>query len=169
MKKIFLLSIAVLLFAGMSFAQLVDHGNLRVNVVDEAWIQVNTTPTNLTTSINNNFQSYTGTTNISYKMRTTVGTGGGTITVAVADFVGAAGHSGPLPANLTFQGTDPAPAASAPAGVGNNAAQTVFTYGPDFHSANGGNLADIAWTLQNLPSYQTDVYTAHATFTISTT
>lgn len=171
MKKLLLIGFAVLLFAGASFGQLSDDSTLSVNVVNESWISVTNDPTLLTTTINTNFTAYQGTTNIMYKMRTTFGTGTGTITVLVAPWVGAAGHTGPTLANLRFSSNDPAPGAtSVGSTVVSGAAQNIFTYGANFHSIDApGNPAAVAWTLENLPHYQTDTYTALATFTVSTT
>lgn len=165
MKKLFLLSLAVLLFAGMSFAQ--TTSNININVLPEASITIGGA-TVMSHAVGSPFVDYTGTTTLTYMMRTT---NTGTISVTNTQFNGAAnGTGGPQISDLTFQGSDAAPAATSPAGTADAVtAQTVFTYGANFHSANTGNSATVVWTLPNRPSYVTGAYTSQATFTISAT
>lgn len=163
MKKLFVLSIAVLLFAGLSFAQ--STSNVTLTVAPEASISL-VSATGMSTTLNNNFQAFTGTTSITYSMRTMeVGGNGSLVVKFTTEFNGDAnGIGGPRIADLTFQGTD-AGATSSPAGIGSTLDQPVFGYGTDYH-ANGAG-ATVLWTLPNYPSYKTGLYTAVATFTLS--
>src|SRR5207253_1162761 len=83
-----------------------------------------------------NFASFTGTTNFTYKLRTTLSGGTGSITVAVAAF---SGTGAPLLADLSFACTD-AVSLGTPCGstVATTSAQNVIEFGADKHSADLG-------------------------------
>ena len=139
---------------------------LSVTVGAEAsFSAIDATPT--LTHSGTNFASFTGTTNFSYKLRTTLSGGTGSITVAVAAFSGA---GAPSLSDLSFACTD-AIALGAPceSTVASTSAQPVITFGTDKHSADLGNAGTADWTLVDQPTTKTGLHTAVATFTISAT
>jgi hypothetical protein len=159
------------------FAQFGPTGTttLQVVVATEAAIQVDTATTNLTSA--GSFADFTGSTDYTYKIRTSQVGGTGAITVQItSDFAPAGGPSVAAPPSpgdsLDFTCTAVAPATGC---AGTQAASTVAatnvaTFGADARSAlagNGGNSVD--WTLTNDPQYATGTYNATATFTISAT
>jgi len=148
---------------------------LSMTVAAEAALQVTTTTTTLaaTGSI---FNAYTGTTNLTYKIRTTQSTGTGTLTLKVtSDFSPANGPSVATPPSagdaLTYTCVAAAPATACSGSItASTTAQTsVATFGAGASSANAGNTASTAWSLTNDPIYQTGAYSATATYTISAT
>ena len=103
MKKVLVLTAGLLLAASTAFAQLgttSPSGTLALNVAAEAGLVVNTATTTLTESGSGaNFQPYTGTTGLTYYIRTS-SSGTGTIGLRVStDFAPApvAHPSEPLP------------------------------------------------------------------------
>jgi len=181
LQKFTLAVVASLLVSSGLFAATVTAtatATLTVTVANEASLTVGGT-TNLTTAVTNFSTAYTSATptNISYLVRTSKTGGSGGITVYISsDFVGGAGGVGPLAANgvlsytCTGTGTGVTPCASSTvAKTTAGTATAVLTFVTDTHSANGGNTAATSWSLQDLPSYQTDTYTATATYTISST
>ena len=158
------------------YAQFAPTGNttLQVNVGAEAGIRVDTAVTNLTSP--STFADYVGTTNFTYKIRTSAG-GSGTITMQItADFAPAGGPSVAAPldptdtlaytCSLIVPGT-----ACAGSQTSSTTAQTgVATFGGNAHSTKLGNGPNsVSWTLSNDPLYATGAYSATATLTISAT
>jgi len=154
---------------------------LSVTVAPEAGINI-AAPTSLTEATGAGIfgSPYTGTTNFTYKVRTTKTGGAGTVTVKIStDFVGTGGPSVATPPTagdaLTYSCT--AAASGTPCSGSANTASTsaatgVITFGADAHSAGGGSASDagsVTWSLTNDPVYKTGSYTATATFTISAT
>src|SRR5437899_785479 len=85
----------ILLAAGLASAQFAGTGTTTLQVTPrrEAAIQINTASTALSTS-GTVFNNFTGTTNITYKIRTTQSTGAGSITLQVtSDFSPVGGPS----------------------------------------------------------------------------
>ena len=125
------------------------------------------------TTFNSN---YTGTTSLTYKVRTTKVGGSGAITLKVTTDFGPAG--GPSVATPPTAGdtlaytctlTSPGTACSGSQTASTAAGTPVGTFGADAKSASAGNGGTVAWTLTNDPQYSTGTYTAIVTFTISAT
>jgi hypothetical protein len=162
---------AVLVLAGIAHAQATS--SLSVTVGPEASLSASATA--LTTS-GTTFSDYTGTTNLTYKIRTTKVTGTGTITAKVTtDFSPAGGPlvatSGTTGDTLTYTCTVTAPGtACSGSQTSSTAASTPFaTFGAAANSAKAGNTASAVWDLVNDPAYGQGSYSATVTFTISAT
>lgn len=145
---------------------------LSISVAAAAAIRIDTATTNLTTSGSAFGSAYTGTTNFTYKVRTTQTTGAGNIGLQVtSDFAPSGGPSLGGGDVLTYTCTA---ASSGTACAGSQTAATgsstgVVTFGADAHSATIGDAGSTAWSLPNNPRYQTGTYTATVTYTISAT
>jgi hypothetical protein len=146
-----------------------------VTVSAEAALQVTTTTTTLAAS-GTIFNPYTGTTSLTYKIRTTQSTGTGTLTAKVtSDFSPASGPSVLTPPTagdaLTYTCTVSAPgtACSGSQTASTTASTSVATFGAGASSANAGNSASTAWSLTNDTTYHTGSYSATVTYTISAT
>jgi hypothetical protein len=177
MKKILAITaVALLLAASSAFAQLgatTGTTTMSVSVVAEAGLTVNTTTTTLS-STGTNFSSYTGTTNLTYYIRTTPTTGTGSIVLKVsADFTPAGGPSVGTPPTgtdaLTYNCTvsSPGTACTGPLTASTSSTTNVGTFGANAHSTFAGNSASVGWNLTNDPQYKVGTYTATVTFTIS--
>ena len=145
---------------------------LSISVAAAAAIRIDTSTTNLTTGGSAFGSAYTGTTNLTYKVRTTQTTGAGSITLQVtSDFSPSGGPSLGAGDLLTYTCTA---ASSGTACSGSQTAATgsstpVVTFAADAHSATAGDAGSTAWSLPNNPRYQTGTYTATVTYTISAT
>lgn len=170
------LATAVLLMAGLgavsAFGQFGATGTTNVQVIvnPEASIQINTATTSLTSA--GLFADYLGTTNFTYKIRTTASGGSGSVVLKITTDFGAGGPSVTTPLAgdaLTYTCTAAAPAI--PCATAQTALTTgttgVATFGVDAHSAKAGNTGSVAWDLPDDPVYKTGTYTAVATFTIA--
>jgi hypothetical protein len=156
-------------------AQFAGTGTTTVSVAigPEAALQVDTSTTNLTTT-GTVFNPYTGTTNLTYKIRTTKTGGSGAITAQVTADFGAGGPSVAAPASgdeltYTCSGGAPATPCSTAQTIKTSTTTPVADFGANAHSLKAGNAASLAWTLPNDPAYETGTYTATVTFTISAT
>ncbi|MBI2819381.1 MAG: hypothetical protein HYX73_05315 [Acidobacteria bacterium] len=159
------------------FAQFGPTGTttLQVIVGTEAAIQVDTGTTSLTTA--GSFADYTGSTDYTYKIRTTQVGGTGAITLQItSDFSPAGGPSVAAPPSAgdtldyTCTAAAPATGCAGPLTASTAAATSVATFGADARSALAGNSGNsVDWTLTNDPQYVTGTYNATATFTISAT
>lgn len=175
MTKNLIIAISVLLVSGGSlFASFGSTGNtsVSVEVASESAIQIDTATTNLTSS--GIFADYTGTTNLTYKIRTTKSGGAGSVTLQVtSDFSPANGPSVTTPPSsgdsldYTCTIASPGTACSGSQTAATGSATAVATFGSDARSAKTGNNGSVAWTLTNDPLYQTGSYQATVTFTIS--
>jgi hypothetical protein len=176
MRKLLALGVLGLLSANSLFAQFGASGNtsLQVNVASEAAIQVDTATTNLATA-GTIFNDYTGSTNFTYKIRTTKVGGTGSITLQVtSDFSPAGGPSVASPPSAgdtlayacTVAGSGTACAGSQTAST--TASTSVASFGANAHSATTGTAGNsVDWTLSNDPVYETGAFSATATFTIA--
>jgi hypothetical protein len=172
MKRVFVFSLLVLLCASpMAWAQFAGSGTttLSVTVGPEAAIRIDTASTSLTTSGATFGNPFTGTTNFTYKVRTTQAGGSGSLTLKVtSDFSPAGGPSaasGPLSYTCAVAGVG---TACATAQTASTAASTpVVSYGANAKSATAGDTGSVDWTLVNDPAYSTGTYSATVTFTIS--
>ncbi len=172
-----LTAIALLaLTAGPAWSQFAATGttSVSVTVAAEAAIRIDTSTTTLTQGAV--FANFTGTTNFTYKVRTTAATGAATIQLQVtSDFAPGGGPSVASPPSagdaLTYTCTVSAPAtACSGAQTSSTASVTgVATFGAGATSAVSGNSGSVAWTLTNDPRYATGAYAATVTFTISAT
>ena len=176
-KAVTLLGFALLFTASLAHAQLgTANGTTSVSVTvgAEAGLTVVTGATTLA-SVGINFAPYTGSTSLTYYIRTTKVGGTGTLTLKVTtDFPAASGG----PSVLTPPtGTDtlaylctvsaPGTACTGSQTSSTSASTSVGTWTADGHSAFAGNSASVAWTLTNDPLYKTGSYSATVTFTIS--
>jgi hypothetical protein len=178
MKRSYIFSLAAaLLAAPASYAQFAATGTttLSVTVSAEAALQVTTSTTTLAAT-GTIFNPFTGTTNLTYKIRTTQSTGTGTVTLKVtSDFSPANGPSVATPPTggdaLTYTCTTAAPgtACSGSQTASTTASTSVATFGAGASSANAGNSASTVWSLTNDPTYKTGSYSATVTYTISAT
>ena len=179
LRKRILLTAAALVFAApLAHAQLgstTGTTTINVTVGAEAGLTVGGT-TNLS-SVGTNFANYTGTTNLTYYVRTTQTTGTGSITLKVtSDFNCAAG--GPCVATPPTSGdalsytctvTSPGTACGGSQTSLTTASTPFSTFGADAHSNPSGNSASASWSLTNDSKYKTGAYSATVTFTISAT
>jgi hypothetical protein len=178
-----LLAIAGAFTAFPANAQLgTGTGTTTLNVTVGAEAGLTVAATSNLTSVGTNFTSFTGSTALTYYIRTTQSTGAGSITAKVTtDFAPVGGPSVATPPTVgdaliyTSSGTAPGNSATgavmAFAGVNaSTTAQTnVATFGADNRSVFAGNSESVAWTLTNDPKYKTGAYSATVTFTISAT
>lgn len=177
MRKLLLYALlGVLLLAPAARAQFAGTGTttVSVTVAAEAAIQIDTPATTLTTA-GTVFNPYTGTTNFTYKIRTTKVGGSGTVTLQVtSDFAPAGGPSVGTPPSagdtLAYTCTVVAPgtACAGSQTSSTTAATSVATFGANAKSAKAGNSGNsVSWSLTNDPLYETGSYSATVTFTIS--
>jgi hypothetical protein len=172
---------AIILLAAVgvpsAFGQFNSTGTTTVSVTvgAEASVQIDTGTTGLTSS-GTLFSDYTGTTNYTYKIRTTKTGGTGTITLKVtSDFSPTGGPSVATPPTsgdaLAYTCTVVAPASACSAQTASTTTSTaVASFGANATSAKAGNSGNaVNWTLTNDPVYQTGSFNAVATFTISAT
>jgi hypothetical protein len=157
--------------AGMAFAQTTT---LSVAVGPEASLTVNTSTTSLTTTSTTFGNPYTGTTSLTYMVRTTKTSGSGTITVKItADFGPAGGPSVTTPPttgdalSYTCTVSTPGTACTGSQTASTSATSPIGTFGAGVSSTKAGNSASVAWALTDDPVYATGTYTATATFTIA--
>ena len=178
LRNLHLLLIGMLITASLANAQsTTGTTTLNVSVAAEAGLTVGSSTS--ITQTGTNFANYTATSNLTYYVRTTQGSGSGSITLKVTtDFSPAGGPSVGTPPStgdaLTYTCTVAAPgnngtatpcSGSQTASVSSSTA--VATFGPDARSSKTGNSASTSWTLTNDPAYQTGSYTATVTYTIS--
>jgi hypothetical protein len=176
-KRNYLITLAAALVASPMYAQFASTGTttLSVTVSAEAALQVTTSTTTLAAT-GTIFNPYTGTTNLTYKIRTTQSTGTGTLTLKVtSDFSPANGPSVATPPSagdaLTYTCTVAAPGTGCSGSLtaSTTASTSVATFGAGASSANAGNSASTAWSLTNDPVYKTGSYSGTVTYTISAT
>jgi hypothetical protein len=177
-----LLSLTVLIGgATQAFGQFAATGNTNVTVIvaPESAISVTTPTTNLTeaTGVGIFGAPYTGTTNFSYKVRSQLSGGGGSITVRITGDFAAGGPSVATPPTgdaMTYTCTTAASATPCTGSITSSTtvATAVASFATNAHSAAGVGSSDagtVIWSLPNDPVYKTGSYSATATFTISAT
>lgn len=166
-------ALGLLLPVGLSAQSFGGTGttSVSVSIATEAALSVGTSTTALTQG-GGQFSDFTGTTNLTYKVRTTKGSGSGTITAQVtADFTGngpsvgspAAGDSLAYTCTVASPGT----ACSGSQTALTSGSTPVASFGSNARSAKAGNSTSLNWTLTNDPQYETGTYSATVTFTIS--
>jgi len=179
-KTLYLAAAVVLLTAPMAKAQLgstTGTSTVNVTVVAEAALSVTSTTT--LSSTGTNFSNYTGSTALTYFIRTTQSGGSGFIKLEVTtDFAPTGGPSVATPPStgdaLNYSCTVANPGnggtatpCTSPTTSSTTAQTSVATFGAACSSLIGGNTASVAWTLTNDPKYKTGAYSAVVTFTIS--
>lgn len=165
---------AGLLVTASAFGQFAatGAGTVSVAVAAEAAIHVATATTTLSNGAGTTFNTnYSGTTTLSFKLRSTKTTGTASITVRNTEFAG----NGPRVARAELKFTCTA-ASGTPCGGTKNARTAAGVAVVSFaasasgaHSANAGDAATVAWQIVDKPRYETGTYTSTATFTISAT
>jgi hypothetical protein len=168
--------LALLCAATLSHAQLSSTGttNLSVNIGAEAALTVGNSTSLASTGTT--FSNYTGTTSLTYFVRT-INTG--TITLQVSgDFSPSGGPSVATPPTagdkLTYNCSMNPPgkngtASNCPANTQalTSGATAVAGFGADARSIQAGNTGTVNWTMTNDPAYKAGNYSATVTFTIS--
>ena len=144
-----------------------------VTIGPQAGLTITNSSTPLTPG-GSNFSSFSGTTGLSYFVRTSQTGGSGSITLKVtSDFSPTGGPSVASPASpgdaLTYTCTVASPGTAC---TGSQTASTtsqtnLALFGVDAHTATGGSNASVNWTLANDPKYKTGTYNSTVTFTIS--
>jgi hypothetical protein len=167
MKRMLLILTFVAL-PGAVYAQATDTGTTTLNVTvgSEASISI----TNSSVTMNQSgteFAAFTGTTNFSYRIRTSQGAGSGSITALVTTPF--SGSGAPATSDLTYtcSGSGSGTACSGSQTASESSAMPVRTFGADAHSANGGDSASVSWSLDNKTTFKTGDYQTIITFTIS--
>jgi hypothetical protein len=144
-----------------------------VTIGAEAGFNITNSSTPLTAT-GSNFNQFTGSTGLTYSIRTTASGGGGSITLKVTtDFSPAGGPSVGSPPTagdaLTYTCTVASPGtACTGTQTSSTVSQTnVATFATNVHTGVGGSTASVNWSLTNDPKYKTGTYNATVTFTIS--
>jgi len=165
------LAFVLLALAGLAQAQTTI---LTVAVGPEAALSIAAATTPLATTSTNFSNPYTGTTAMTYTIRTSKSTGTGTITLQITtDFSGTGGPSVGNPPTagdaLTYTCSVAAPGTpcSATQTAATKSATAVGSFGAGASSGKSGNAASVSWALTDDPAYATGTYSATATFTIS--
>jgi hypothetical protein len=163
MKRKIQLSFAVATLALVP-AAFGDDSTIGVTVGAEATFTAVSATTTLTKA-NTTFGAYGGTTNFTYKIRTTLSGGTGSITVLVTSF----GAGGPAVGDLAYTCTSPSSgtACASSTAASTTVASPVVTFGADAHSADTGDSGTAVWTLADRTSIQTGTYSSTATFTVA--
>jgi hypothetical protein len=178
MKKILTLAAALLFTVSLAHAQLgTSTGTTTVSVTVSAEAALTAiTGTTTLSSTGTNFTNYTGSTSLTYYIRTTQSGGSGSLTLKVtSDFSPANGPSVTTPPSTgdklaytcTISGAGTACTGSVTAST--SSSTSVITFGAGAHTVTfpGGDTATNAWTLTNDPKYYTGSYSATVTYTIS--
>ena len=162
---------AMLVLACAAHAQGTGNTTLSLNVPAEASLTVTTGTTNLSTASTVFGNSFTGATNLTFKLRTAKTGGSGTITAKVStDFSPANGPSVTTPPTagdaLTYGCTAaPGTACTGPITASTVSATNVATFATNTKTATG--TGSVSWSLTDDPLYETGTYTATILFTIS--
>jgi hypothetical protein len=172
-RMLSLLVLGLLLTALQAYAQYGSPSGtttVSVTVGTMAGLTVNTSTTSLTGSGSN----FTGSTNLTYYIRTSATGGSGTITMKVtSDFSPTGGPSVASPPSagdaLTYTCTvaSPGTACTGSQTASTTAITPLATFGANVHTTSSGSTASANWSLANDPAYKTGTYNATITFTIS--
>ncbi len=176
-QKFAWLAAALLLLGQAAVAQVTDSGttNISVNVGAEASLSIGAASTALTTSGTTFSNDYVGTTNFTYKIRTSKTGGTGLVTLSVITDFPAGGPSVRNPPtaddklSYTCSVTGPGSGCSSAQTAAFNSGTPVASFGADAKSAKAGDSGSVSWSLSNDPLYSTGSYTATVQFTISAT
>jgi hypothetical protein len=164
-------ALGLLLLAGAvrpQFAQTIRTGNTTVtaNISADASVTISS-PTTLTQG-GGAFASFTGSTTVTFSIRTTKVGGSGSIVLQAAEFAPAGGPT-VAAGNLTYTCTG-SPSVGAPCAATQTASiasttPVVSTIGADAKANNTGMTVN--WTLANSPLFSTGAYTSTVTFTLT--
>lgn len=165
MKRNLLFSFAVATLAIVP-AAFGDNSTVSVDVGPEATFTAVDATTTMSKG-NTTFGAFSGTTNFTYKIRTTTSGGTGSITVLVTAF----STGGPAVADLAYTCTAPTSgtACASSTAASTSVASSVVAFGADAHSADAGDSGTAVWTLADRTTVKTGTYTSTATFTVSAT
>jgi hypothetical protein len=174
LKALPLLALGLLLMPSLARAQFSSPtGTTTVSVTVGPMAGLNVTNASSPLSLGGS-NLFTGTTGLSYFVRTSATGGGGSITLKVtSDFSPSGGPSvaSPLSAGdgLTYTCTVASPGtACTGTQTSSTTSQTnVASFAANVHSASTGSTATVNWSLNNDPGYKTGTYNATITFTIS--
>lgn len=171
-----LLALGLLLTAPRAQAQTgAPTGTTTVSVTigPQAGLTITNSSTPLAAS-GSNFNLFTGTTGLTYFVRTTTTGGGGSITLKVtSDFSPTGGPSVASPLTpgdaLTYTCTvaSPGTACTGTQTASTSSQTNLATFGTNIHTGTGGSTASVGWSLANDPNYKTGTYNSTVTFTIS--
>jgi len=148
-------------------AQVLRTGTTTVtaNVAADASITVST-PTNLTAGVA--FAPFTGSTTVTFSIRTTKVGGSGSITLQAAEFTTA---GGPLVSagNLTYScsGTPSVGTKCAGPITASTATATTVLSAVGADAKANAQVVNVDWTLANSPSFSTGSYSSTVTFTLA--
>lgn len=171
-----LLALGILLTAPRAQAQTgspTGTTTVSVTIGPQAGLTITNSSTPLTAS-GSNFNLFTGSTALTYFVRTTTTGGGGSITLKVtSDFSPTGGPSvaSPLAPGdaLTYTCTvaSPGTACTGTQTASTSSQTNLATFGTNVHTGTGGSTASVGWSLANDPNYKTGTYNSTVTFTIS--
>ena len=173
LKTLPLLALSLLLAASLAHAQFGSPtGTTTVTVTIGPMAGLNIT--NSSTPLALSGTNFTGSTGLSYFVRTTTTGGGGSITLKVtSDFACGGGPCVTTPPSsgdaLTYTCTvaTPGTPCTGTQTASTTATTNVATFATNVHTSTSGSTASVAWTLTNDPTYKTGTYNATVTFTIS--
>jgi hypothetical protein len=172
-KTTILITGCVLALAGLAQAQ-TGTTTLSLTVGPEASLTVTTGTTTLATTSTTFGNPFSGSTNLTYQIRTSKTSGSGTLTLKItSDFAGTGGPSVAVPPStgdaLTYNCTVSSPGTACASGqtASTSTSTSVATFGAGANSTKAGNSASVAWSLTDDPVYAPGTYTATATFTIA--
>jgi hypothetical protein len=173
LKALALLALGLLLTAPVASAQFgspTGTTTVTVTIGPQAGLNITNNSTPLTLAGNN----FTGSTALSYFVRTTTTGGGGSITLQVTtDFSPTGGPSVKTPPSsgdalaYTCIVASPGTACTGMQTSSTTTTTNVATFGTNAHTSSAGSTASVNWTLTNDPTYKTGTYSATVTFTIS--
>jgi hypothetical protein len=163
-KRILFTVIAATALAIAPLAFGADTSALNVTVGPEATFASAFSATTLTAA-DTKFGGFAGTTSFTYKIRTTLSGGTGSIAVQVTSF----GAGGPAVADLSYTCT--APSSGTPCATSTAAsaatATSVVAFSADAHSSESGDSGSTVWALVDKVAIVTGSYSSTATYTIS--
>ena len=146
-----------------------------MTIGSQAGLTITNSSTPLTAS-GSNFSLFSGSTGLTYYVRTTETGGGGSITLKVtSDFSPSGGPSVASPQTsadaLTYTCTvaSPGTACTGTQTASTSSQTNLATFGTNVHTGTGGSTASVGWSLANDPNYKTGTYSAIVQFTISAT
>jgi hypothetical protein len=176
LKLLPILTLGLLLTAPRAQAQTgAPTGTTTVSVTigPQAGLTITNSSTPLTAS-GSNFNLFTGSTALTYFVRTTTTGGGGSITLKVtSDFSPTGGPSVASPLTpgdaLTYTCTvaSPGTACTGTQTASTSSQTNLAAFGTNVHTGTGGSTASVGWSLANDPNYKTGTYNSTVTFTIS--
>ena len=146
-----------------------DTTTLSVTVAAESTITVTVSPT--LAKGTTEFESYTGSTTFTYRIRTTESSGAGTVTALVTTPFDAASNikTADLTHVVAKVGGAVGTANTNSTTASEQTATNILTFGAGAHSSDSNDSATINWTLADRPAYKTGTYSATVTLTISVT